>query len=223
MKTFFELFKQPLPEYLIRHFEEKSHAEEFIRGNIRLGFYRTYTTLRKSDVRHNAEEGKYKGAVSYVDGTSGRFSAGGTWPLYIVCFFDPSSSDTVRNKHGKFAVKIRDPLNLYTQIGQQIGPSLQASWGGHMVYGYDLVKTTQEELSTNLLPLSVYTDSSVNKEKKEIRFSYYVSAHALLKTSAQRNFEISSETIDLTEDIRLPKYVYLKDVPISRFCELIEQ
>ena len=100
------------PPELLRFFDERKHAEEFLAGIIRLGSLRYY----KCDAdrkRNDPSEGR-----GLITPGSISFNASYVGPLYILSCTDPQRADIakLKEKFGKHVVRITDPR----QLGQQL-------------------------------------------------------------------------------------------------------
>lgn len=219
MKTFLEQYTSSLPPILYRHFEQEEYALDFMNGNIRLGFYKSYSYLNKYDIRQNSNEGIHSLSIAYPDRTA-HSTVGGTWPLYILCMHHNSVDRSQRNAHGKYSVKIQNPYELHRRLQKHLGTHLQASFLGNMVYNCNNLESATENIP--ILEISNYTDSPINSWKKEVRFSYYIEASTLDKKHSKNAmpFELSSELVKLNKYIHLPKYITIKNADIKDLCEM---
>jgi hypothetical protein len=105
-----------LPSALLRAFDEREYAQQFIEGRLRFGLLEHYK--RSEDCRRDRTEGR--ASLTLVGGSHRRpvyYSLSSPNPhYYIICTMHPGVCGCTRGKYGRFAVHITDPLKLLERI-----------------------------------------------------------------------------------------------------------
>jgi hypothetical protein len=211
VEEFSKAFSAPLPETVLRHFTNLSHAESFIQGNIRIGYYKSYAYLPKDNIRRNPNESTFTGTIVRPSGKTSFGIIGGSWAIYILCFFHPKTSKQIRQPHGEFVVRIKNIKEFHSRICKHLGPIIKGNLIGHMVYR-GILKVESEDFDANLA-LHAYSDGVNHKDKREIRLSYVFNPDKL---------DVPTPSPSERTSLALPSYYNITNAPISDLCELCD-
>lgn len=161
---------------LYRGFDRKEYLEQFIEGQIRLGYYRYYRDIPEfqtisgieknlRDPRFNRDEGIIRGIkMRQADGSIKTYTTFGlASPHYISCWATDKKSVV-----GKYIVQLNEPLELHKRILAFLGYS-KRHYSGHMVNPREIV-FEERRGDTNLI--THYAD--IHESKNEYRFSYWI-------------------------------------------------
>ena len=157
--------------------------EEFLSGNLRLGYYRYYFHKPSEDhswdqivndpslLKKNSRSSKYEGnirnlKVRDIDGVlRSECVRSFSTPHYYLSF-----SKQYKQNYGIYTVKLNNPLEFHKRIVEFIGLNL-GHYLGSMVY-CDELEVFSNQFDSRLICL--YSDSRNNASKDEFRFAYYL-------------------------------------------------
>jgi len=163
-----------IPECLFRSFDKKEHMEDFLSGNIRLGYYQYYFHKPENNwtwedlvadpklLKKNSRTSKYEGNIRQFQ-TKNDDGSNKTLDLLSHCspHYSLSFSTEINNDYGPFIVQLSSPLEFHQRVklflNSQIG-----HYAGQMVYCNSL---KAEHYDSRLICL--YSDSPSNSSKKD--------------------------------------------------------
>jgi len=104
-----------LPSTLLRAFDKREYARQFIEGRLRFGLLEHYKRIE--DCRRDRTEGR--ASLTLVGGSHpspAYYSLSSPNPHYIICASHPAVCTCAISKFGKFLVCINDPVELLARI-----------------------------------------------------------------------------------------------------------